>query len=1140
MAAHTERLLPYLHWLVCRPASGPLTDALLLERFVRRKDENAFAALVKRHGAMVLGVCRRVLRNAQDAEDAAQATFLVLARKAATIRRADTLAAWLHRTGHNLALKCRRADTCRREREHRRLRGTGAPSQPDPLEELSARELLAIVDEELQRLPEVYRLPLILCFLEGRTQEDAARQLGWTAGSVKGRLERGRVKLHRRLVRRGLTFPAAMLALGAMQGVAPAGMPDGLYASLARAATPMASGGGNGGFSAGVMALAEAGVGGMAVARWKALSTLLVMTGLVAVGVGLLAQQVLSLKQPEPTREGGSNGRAGGVALSNAREQPQPRIDHLGDPLPEGAVVRVGSARLRADADALITVVAFSSDGRRLAYGTENGLVHVCTAADGKPLLEFRPDDTRFHPVTELAFSPDGRTLAAGGYWSETVRLFDLATRKVRHSIPNTADGQDRWGRVWQGPGFAFTPDGRTLVLGGKDGALHLWDTATGQEHASLAGEKELVTSLTLTSDGRTALTAHGGGALHLWDVTNRKHLRKLAASAKCPHLTALAPDGKMVALAVGAAELELWDPDGGRRLQIRATAPIAGLGFTPAGASILVADRTGKIVEWDARTGKQRKSLACEGISLSRANQGTDAKPSAWFRPDGRAMAWADLSNVRPWDLTTGKETPRLALYRQGVLWAGFSADGRLLRAGGANGELGVWDSSTGRPHVPLRNSRLSWNPRYIPSPDRGKVVTVTGGYDIVTKPKPEDGRIFLWDPSGDEGPTPLREQAGPAWCAALTPDNRSLAATEATGRIRVYDAAARKPIRSFDGRKYEYHPTFSPDGAVLATTAASGTIRLYDFATGRVLHEWKGPSRTSCLAFSPDGRSLASGHLTDPRPAQSSRPGDLIYLWDTASSRELRRIPTGHGDVHALSYSPDGWLIASCGFDGVVRLWEAASGQERRHYGGHRGWVMSIDFAPDGRRLVSASLDGTALVWHVFGPVAAERRSWDLEALWSDLAKDGITAHRAMAALLTAKGTAAFLGERVKRAVKPSDDRLKAWLADLGSSAFERREAAHKEIARAGELVESALRDALQGASDAEVRRRLTGLLDGISRPEGRPEHLRDLRAVEVLEHLGGAEARLLLGELAKGAPEARLTREAKAGLTRLKGRR
>src|SRR5262249_1514619 len=123
-----------------------------------------------------------------------------------------------------------------------------------------------------------------------------------------------------------------------------------------------------------------------------------------------------------------------------------------------------------------------------------------------------------------------------------------------------------------------------------------------------------------------------------------------------------------------------------------------------------------------------------------------------------------------------------------------------------------------------------------------------------------------------------------------------------------------------------------------------------------------------------------------------------------------------------------------------------------------------------------------------------------------------------------------------RVKPAVKPSDDQLKAWLNDLASPVFKTREAAQQKIARAGELAEPAMRRALESRADLEVQRRLTDLLDRIPRPETRPAQLRDLPAVEVLEHLHSADARRLLGELAKGAPEARLTREAKAALTRV----
>src|SRR5262245_43794279 len=209
MASSTDTLLRYIRRLVIPSQPDEATDAALLARFLAARDERAFAALVERHGPLVLHVCRRVLGNVHDAEDAFQATFLVLARKAETVHPREALAAWLHGVARRVALKARTA-RARRARLARPLEAPAADPRPDPLAALSARELLLIVDEELQRLPPVNRLPLILCCLEGHSLEETARQLGWTTGSVKGRLERGRQRLHERLLRRGLTLSAAL------------------------------------------------------------------------------------------------------------------------------------------------------------------------------------------------------------------------------------------------------------------------------------------------------------------------------------------------------------------------------------------------------------------------------------------------------------------------------------------------------------------------------------------------------------------------------------------------------------------------------------------------------------------------------------------------------------------------------------------------------------------------------------------------------------------------------------------------------------------------------------------------------------------------------------------------------------------
>ena len=191
MSTPSARLLHRVRRLAAGPAAAP-GDAELLARFVAARDGEAFAALVARHGPLVWGVCRRLLADPRDAEDAFQAAFLVLARRAAAVRPAGALAAWLHGVARRVALKARAAAARRRPRQPGPLAADPPDRRPEPLDELSARDLLAVIDEEVARLPAGYRLPVVLCYLEGRTQDEAARLLGWTAGTLRGRLDRGR------------------------------------------------------------------------------------------------------------------------------------------------------------------------------------------------------------------------------------------------------------------------------------------------------------------------------------------------------------------------------------------------------------------------------------------------------------------------------------------------------------------------------------------------------------------------------------------------------------------------------------------------------------------------------------------------------------------------------------------------------------------------------------------------------------------------------------------------------------------------------------------------------------------------------------------------------------------------------------
>lgn len=220
----------HVRQLLGAPQGADLNDRQLLDRFSSSRDEGAFATLVRRHGPLVLGVCRRILANPHDADDAFQATFLVLVHKAASIGWRESIGNWLSNVAYHVATRARRGAA--RRRKHEQQASTMSPTEPTSSLDFSALE--PILDDELHRLPEKYRMPLLLCYLQGKSRDEAAGQLGWTAGEVKGRLERGRDLLRGRLARRGLALAALVPAV--LEQGASAAAPEDLVSATVKAA----------------------------------------------------------------------------------------------------------------------------------------------------------------------------------------------------------------------------------------------------------------------------------------------------------------------------------------------------------------------------------------------------------------------------------------------------------------------------------------------------------------------------------------------------------------------------------------------------------------------------------------------------------------------------------------------------------------------------------------------------------------------------------------------------------------------------------------------------------------------------------------------------------------------------------------
>jgi RNA polymerase sigma factor (sigma-70 family) len=293
-------LADFLRRLRGAPAvrGGDRTDAELLGRFVACQEEAAFEALVRRHGPMVLGVCRRLLHDGHDVEDAFQATFLVLVGKAAAIGDRALLANWLYGVAYRVATRARAYR--RRQRESQGVEMAEAKTGTETI----APELRPILHEELNRLPEKYRTPVVLCYLQGKTNAEAARQLAWPVGTVKGRLTRARDLLRARLTRRGLALPAGALAAALAHETAAAAVPTALAEATVHAATLVAAGqaAAAGLVSARAAALSRGVLQTMFLTKLLAACAVVFAVGVLGAGTGLLAYHNLTDPAPRTPR----------------------------------------------------------------------------------------------------------------------------------------------------------------------------------------------------------------------------------------------------------------------------------------------------------------------------------------------------------------------------------------------------------------------------------------------------------------------------------------------------------------------------------------------------------------------------------------------------------------------------------------------------------------------------------------------------------------------------------------------------------------------------------------------------------------------------------------------------------------------
>lgn len=536
--------------------------------------------------------------------------------------------------------------------------------------------------------------------------------------------------------------------------------------------------------------------------------------------------------------------------------------------------------------------------------------------------------------LTTLEFSPDGRTLATVG--GGVARIWDASSGRLISMLPAQAAGG----------GYnclAFAPDGRTFVTAGEDGALRVWDAATGLPIFHFRAGPGSITRAVFAPHGRSVATTHSQtrtelGTARTWDVATGRPLATFRDDSSDVSCLDFSPDGfRLVTGGSYDQTTTIWEAATGRKLETFRSGVLGHVGsvaFSPDGARIVSAGRDVRVLESDS------------GAEVAVLSEQRGLVSDVAFAPDGRSIAAAYRDgSALIWDIAARRLVAAVDSQAPASRLA-FSPDGRRIAVGGSDGSVRVWDAASGDDRARIRTDRSSFDMATF-SPD-GRTITALNG-----------GELRSWDvATGRLKAIRVMPDREMPWIVDYAPDGRSVAmAGAAVGTTRIWDPTAGRMQRVLRGHAGAVQALkFSPDGTAIATAGDDRTIRMWDASNGRpgvVLggHE----AAVSGLAFHPGGRYLASGGVDAP-----------LRIWDAATGRLVRLWDAHPGGALPLAFSPDGRTLATVGWrDGEVRIWDAASGRRLFVLRSDKGGVDRLCYAPDGSRIVTADSGGTLKFW-------------------------------------------------------------------------------------------------------------------------------------------------------------------------------